>query len=254
MNESEAWQLMLAAEHNPVLASWAAVSLEHGVVRVSDISSMDAWAAYQELYNLDLVSSHDYNNESEHFFSKTPTTAEVQGVLSAILPVGSEHHYKEMNMSTNNDLDPFAPTNNAIARRSTPSNGQLQTRASQAADPFAIAPTQQSRHRDDDRALDMFAPSPGGLPCHDVDPGSNESTYGTVDGELFKPDVRCSGTRENPHPPEQIQMTGIEEHGSDGNRGLGSSLAMAVFEGVCRTCTMLHHATASKMQDPGAFR
>jgi len=232
MNESEAWQLMLAAEHNPVLASWAAVSLEHGVVRVSDISSMDAWAAYQELYNLDLVSSHDYNNESEHFFSKTPTTAEVQGVLSAILPVGSEHHYKEMNMSTNNDLDPFAPTNNAIARRSTPSNGQLQTRASQAADPFAIAPTQQSRHRDDDRALDMFAPSPGGLPCHDVDPGS----------------------RENPHPPEQIQMTGIEEHGSDGNRGLGSSLAMAVFEGVCRTCTMLHHATASKMQDPGAFR
>lgn len=236
---------MIAANDDPVLAAWAAVSLEHGVVCVSDTSPHDVWEAYQVLYNYDCISPEAYN-ESEHLlFSKTPMTGAVQEVLSR---VNSHQYSKENQMSNNDSFNPFA-TNNSIARRPEPrGNSQIQSRSRQALDnPFATeapAAAIEARPREGELSGDFFGQPKSGLPCHDMQP--NNSTATSIDGQTYTPDVRCCQV--------PVSMTEVERVGSDGGSNIGSQLTLAVFEGVCRECGFIHHNSVGRMADPGAFR
>ena len=242
MNEREAQQLMIAADHDPVLAAWAAVSFEHGVVCVSDTSPYEAWDAYQGLYNYGLVSSDDFNEIEHRFFNQTPRTEDIQDALSRIDP----HQSKEKQMSNNDSFNPFA-TDHSISKRSEPRGGsQIQSRSNQALDnPFATnAPAITSRPREGELAVDFFEQPKGGLPCQDIQPNDSIST--SIDGQTYTPDVRCCRI--------PVSMTEVERVGSDGGNNIGSQLTLAVFEGVCRECGFIHHNSVGRMADPGAFR
>jgi hypothetical protein len=256
MNEDEARQLMLAADYNPVLAAWAAVSVEHGVVCVSDTSPYEAWAAFQELYNHDFVTTDDYNQGERLFFKKTPRTVDIQSVLSQIQPICHTGFSEEIQMPHNDDLDPFASTNSITKRNAPRGDSQIQSRSRQALDnPFASTPAAiESRPRHGELAPDMFAPEPGGLPCHNIEQMPNQSASALIDGESYTSDIRCSGTDKNPHPSEQVQMAPFEGYGVDGSSNSYSQLVLALFAGVCRQCGLLHHSSVGKMEDPGAFR
>jgi hypothetical protein len=245
MNEHEARQLMIAADDDPMLAAWAAVSFEHGVVCVSDTSPYEAWEAFQGLYNHDLISSDDYNQGEHLFFNKIPRTEDIQDVLSRIDP----HQYSKEPTMSNNNFNPFA-TDNSIARRTEPKgNSQIQSRSSKALDnPFASsapAPAIARRPPEGEISGDFFDQHMnGGLPCHDPTPNNNIST--SIDGQLYTPDVRCCRI--------PVSMTEVERVGSDGGNNIGSQLTLAVFEGVCHECGFIHHNSVGRMADPGAFR
>ena len=208
---------------------------------MSDTSPYEAWEAFQGLYNLDLISSDDYNEGEHIFFNKKPRTEDIQDVLSRI----DTNHYSKEPMS-NNNFNPFA-TNNAIARSQPQSKTQIQGRYNRTLDnPFANnspAPIEKRPHGGE-IAGDFFGQPQGGLPCHSVEPNNSDSA--SINGQTYTPDVRCCGT--------PVQMTEVERMGSDAGISIGAQLTLAVFEGVCRECGFIHHNSVGRMADPGAFR
>ena len=252
MEFTDARRLMVAADENPVLAAWAAVFYQHGVVCITDSYPYEAWEAYQCLYNHDLVTVAEFNYYTERSFLKqAPSAGDIQDVISRFDETCNEHHYQEIQMSNNSN--PFADDTSIAPRRKEQGVERRHlsgaNRRQELSNPFSeersIAP---SRPRGGELAQDIFAPpdhQSTGLACHN---DGNQSPVTTLNGEGYQPDVRCGKCH------QQVAMVEVEFLGSDGNGNLDSELVLAVFEGVCVNCGFIHHQSVGRQADPGAFR
>ena len=253
MDFTDAQRLMAAADENPVLAAWAAIFYQHGVVCITDSYPYEAWEAYQCFYNHDFVTAAEFNyNDERSFLRQTPSAGDIQDVIARFDETCDEHYYQEIQMP-NNDSNPFADDNAIAPRRQEQGVARRQvagaTRRQELSNPFeedrSIAP---SRPRGGELAQNIFSStdqqSPG-LACHN---DGNQSPVSTLGGETYQPDVRCGKCH------KQVAMVEVQFLGSDGNGSLDSELVLALFEGVCVTCGFIHHQSVGRQADPGAFR
>lgn len=154
---------------------------------------------------------------------------------------------------TSNNLNPFAAGAAAIQKRSRGGSSQLITKKSSSIDPFAPSdnlPVRRAKSRDD--GLSMFEEKPrqvetrapvSGLACQDVfHPDSDDGS----------PISYCVGPTDNRHEPEKITMEQSQFMGADGDMDV--ELVLAVYEGVCHKCTLIHHHSVSHLVDPGSHR
>lgn len=238
---------MTAANNDPMLAAWAAIFYEHGILSMVDVYPYEVWEAYQSLYNYDFVSRTDFNYYNERrFLKQAPTEGDVQHVICRIEAMCPEHSEQEIEMPNDHSSNPFA-TDNAIAPRSRDSglsrnpsgDHQTQSLGNPFVDNRSVASV-RTRERDQ-TSLDFFSDSssPSGLACQ------NESSI-SPDGQGYTPDVRCCGNR--------LSMAEVGKLNSDGDGSYDNELVLAVFEGICTDCGLIHHNSVGRQADPGAFR
>lgn len=237
MTESDALHITRAADHDPILASWAAVLHEHGMTSVDDVCPYEAWEIYQGFYNYGFVTTSQFNSTSQQFFSKSkPAINEIQRVLCRI-----EAFYTEPTMPT--DSNPFADSNQSLSvrkNREVSSTIVQRQKPTSLGNPFQEQSNLPARTREHDR--EIFSQPQGGLPCHDGGRRENDSVM--IGGVEYQPEVYCHS--------KLVDMTQNHSLGVDGD--LDTELVLAVFEGVCEVCGFLHHNSVSRLVDPGANR
>lgn len=153
-----------------------------------------------------------------------------------------------------NEVNPFAAGAAAIQKRAGQQSTQVAPRRSNSVDLFEENSNLPARRHQKAGGLDMFAESPkeveyrapapaAGLPCQDVWPDDDQG---------YKPVAYCVGPRNAPHKPEKIRMEQSQFMNADGDMDV--ELVLAVYEGVCHECTLIHHHSVSHLVDPGAYR
>lgn len=247
MNRTDALRILIAAQDDPVLASWAAVAHEHKAIG-SDVSPYECWEAFQQLYDYGLISPDQFNgtDPSLAFFSgRRASTGDVQRVLTnlKILPETEQ----EYSMTRTKLGNPFADDNALVARDSggTALNGRNGNGHAlpvhhnhEIGNPFAMQNETLPREK---RSLELepFAPGPATLPCRDPSPQRNLGGRANTGLELNL-QIFCCG--------QELQMdvddmTGAE--GPDDNIPGGQVVVLSrVLHGQCRKCGLTHHHSA----------
>lgn len=239
---------MSAADHNPVLASWALVYHSHDMIVANDVSPYDAWEAFQDLYNYDLVSSRQYNRAVEVFSSLGPSNSEIQRVLSRVDFSCTINEQKDQDMSTKLG-NPFSDESNAIVSKSNQRAVSLPPRQSTAlGNPFSTGTQNLPEVRRNRASGDLFgSPEVNGLSCQDP-------MMGTLTEDEFPFELACTGLRERRHQPELLVMERIQRMDYDGDEQTNPELTLDVFQGTCPKCDLIHHNSVGQMIDPGSLR
>lgn len=265
MNTTTAWRFMVAACDDPVLASWASVCHEYHLVSATEISPYEAWEAYQDLFNHGIVTPAEYDaaDVKKTFFSGHPETADIQDVLERIkfLCPGHEPTNTEISMSSKSSF--FQNANSIATRDKAPSRGLP---APQRPEPLggAFAPKREAFEpkrevmpqpkRDLGGGLEAFARlsesprSKSGLACQDPTPMGSGVLVG---GRSYLPDIRCG--RQGCGAQIQMNELGTEILPEDGDPST-ASLLVAVFEGKCHSCGIVHHCSVAEDTQPDEHR
>lgn len=254
MNSVDARRFMLAAKDDAILAAWTSVFHEHRMITAFQASPYEAWDAYQDLYNYDLVTAEEFNCASWRSFSSSqPPISEIQNALDNLEFLCPEQHLKEIAMK--NNTNPFATTENSLATREErkPSPAPLAGRQAGAlSNPFAASNEIAAPPR---RGGELGLGAFGGAPSTPIATGlACQSPAEMPAVECDGPEMWCSGPFGAPHPRTQILLVEDKPHGMDGEPEISGELLMTIFSGTCESCGLIYHTSASRMADPGAFR
>lgn len=249
MNKSDALRILIAAEDDPVLASWAAVAHEHKHVGDSDISPYEFWEAFQKMFDYGLISPDQFNRTDprQAFFSgKRFSDGAIQRVLHNLKLLPERSQQEPVTMSSSKIGNPFGNDNALVARGSTAINGRNGHGPPLPAARQSLEIDSPLATRDalaDRRSLDLAAFSPqvpsqiNGLPCHDPAPPKRRLGQGS---DLGRFGVTC--VCGDPISMDIDDMIGAEGP-DDAIPGGQVAILARVMHGTCRRCGITCHAS-----------
>lgn len=240
-------RFLVAAEDDPVLASWAKVAHDYKVGSHVDVPPDEHWEAYQELFMEGLVSPElfDSVDVKKTFFSgKIPPQGDVYGVLSRIRLLCPDHYQEEpmnkdkpmMSAFSQNSIATRRDTGNSMARAtprrapSRPPGGLTAFKGQSAiaqgeARPAGLQPFRQPE-QPVRTALECSSPVDAGMYVGGMELNGHMVCHGkplqSVEegGDIISPD----------------EMLGNEDY----------AIVEYMFHAECQTCDAIYHVTGSK--------
>lgn len=100
MDSAKARLYFAAALANPILAAYVSVLDQHGMHHLTDIAPYDWEEAFEALFNLGFIATHEFNatDFKRAFRQTTPPASEVEAALSALASLRQKAIHEENSM------------------------------------------------------------------------------------------------------------------------------------------------------------
>jgi hypothetical protein len=255
MTEEEAARLLAAADDDPVLAAWSSVIWDLDVHNIGEVSSWDAWDAFERLYSFDLITEVQYDCTSQQrFISGRPTWDQYQRVYHRMKQPLFERT-KEPPMSKKPSLgNPFASSSSLVTKdRDTALSAGREAAAlpSRHASP-GLQPFSSSREISSPSPM-MLDPVPRGtsrvgLPCNDP-----HGTAVQVGPHELRFELRCLNDGCGAEPLRMMESGG-DRVGPDQLPGGSVSVVQVILHAKCPNCGAAYHVSAGRTVTEDNFR
>ncbi len=253
MNKSDALRIFIAAQDDPVLASWAAVAHEYKLTPLCDVSPYEYWEAFQEFFSHGLVTPAQYDgiDARQVFFSgRRPPAQDVQRVLDNLhkLP---ERQFQEPSMTkTKLPENPFASNGtslvpkegNGLANGHRNGHALPARQASPGLNPFS---TQHEALPREKSHIPMEAFGSGtALPCRDSGRPDKQALREMGEVQL---QVWCCGEE------LEMEVADMQADGPDSIPGGQLTVIDRVLHGTCKRCNREHHHSVGEVSHHGSY-